>query len=368
MAANPFTPGFGTSPRILVGREEVLGEIGAAFGSVLYPHRTTWLRAPRGSGKTVLLNEIQDLAAHAGWLVVQEDAQSPGSLAERVARRLLTQADERAQPRRRVQAAGITTPVVGASIEFAARERGSPLLRAAIARVLDRRGAAAAGVLVTVDEIHTAPRSEVAHLGNAIQHLIREDRPVAIVVAGLPVADVDDLATFLRRCTKPRIDELSASAVRVGLQRTAALEGGGFSSAALDLAVAATAGYPYMLQLVGYWSWRSSRDGDIDEAAVRDALPRCERELLEGVVGLRELAVSPAAQRYLEAMAVDEAASSTSEVAARLGLSITHAGVYRRRLIDAGAIQAAGHGFVTFSIPGHRALLRLRRLHEVAVA
>jgi hypothetical protein len=85
---NPFTPGFGTTPRVLVDRQQIVDLLARAFLPGFDPHRATWLKAPRGTGKTVLLNEVQDRAQQAGWIVVQEDAQS-ADLCDRVVDQLL---------------------------------------------------------------------------------------------------------------------------------------------------------------------------------------------------------------------------------------------------------------------------------------
>jgi AAA ATPase domain len=353
---NPFTPGFGTSPRLVVGRDVVLGEIGRAFGGAFDPHRTTWLSAPRGSGKTVVLNEVQDLARESGWAIIQEDAQSPGSLCGRVASRLTR--EFLPAKRRRVKGVSLSTPLGGGSLELNDADRDQAELRGILERVLDQNSPPA-GVLITVDEIHTAPRDEVAHLGNVIQHMIRQDRPVATVMAGLTQRDDDDLATFLRRCTKPTLHELPTDAVRLGLQQTAALGGGRFTGHALDLAVQVTAGFPYMLQLVGYWAWDHSRNTTIDIDDVRAALPRCEHELIGAITGTA-LNLSPVDEQYLEAMALDDGPSRTGELAQRIGRNPQHAGVYRRRLLQRGVIIDAGTGLVDFAVPGHRARLRIR--------
>ena len=54
---------------------------------------------------------------------------------------------------------------------------------------------------------------------------------------------------------------------------------------------------------------------------------------------------------YLLAMAQDDGPSRTGKVAERMGVSAQYAGEYRRRLIKGGIIEAAGHGFVHFTIP-----------------
>ena len=64
---NPFTPSFGVSPPLLVGREEPLERFSEALedgpGS---PGRATVYTGARGTGKTVLLNAVEDLAREEG--------------------------------------------------------------------------------------------------------------------------------------------------------------------------------------------------------------------------------------------------------------------------------------------------------------
>jgi len=75
VAHNPFSPGFGQPPTRLVGREDILGPLGAGLRAG--PHDeayTSVLVGPRGSGKTALLTEIGERAAEDGWIVLPVDA------------------------------------------------------------------------------------------------------------------------------------------------------------------------------------------------------------------------------------------------------------------------------------------------------
>ena len=75
---NPFHPSFGVSPPLLVGRDQLLDEFVEALedgpGS---SGRATLYTGARGSGKTVMLNAVEDRARAMGWLLVSETA-SPG--------------------------------------------------------------------------------------------------------------------------------------------------------------------------------------------------------------------------------------------------------------------------------------------------
>lgn len=358
---NPFTPGFGTPPSLLIGRESVLADIAAAFNPHPEPHQRTWLRAERGAGKTALLNEIQNLARAAGWLVVQEDADSDGDLSVRIIRRLQRLTSRR--PRRQIRSAGLTTPVGGASIEVD-RAAGDETLRDTIHDLLTGKRATVPGILITVDEVHKATDREISHFGNAVQHIQRDELPLAAVVAGLPPPADTALPTFFSRCVKPDITSLPRSIVKLGLQETARIGEGGFTPAALDLAADVVGGYPYMLQLVGYYSWRIAAGRQVSVDDVRQALPQCERELVGAIAGLGALQVSPNEDRYLAAMAIDDGPSATSTIAERLGVSASHAGVYRSRLMKKGLIIEHQRGFVDLVVPGHRSRLRLRTAHS----
>src|SRR5829696_3647171 len=72
---NPFRPTFGASPPVLAGRDEVLAGFRYALeegaGS---PGMASLYVGPRGSGKTVVLNQIEDMASQAGWSVIAENA------------------------------------------------------------------------------------------------------------------------------------------------------------------------------------------------------------------------------------------------------------------------------------------------------
>ena len=59
----PFTPGFGSTPPCLVGRDELIRDVCALLaGDPASEGGANMLLAPRGMGKTVVLNEIEDAA------------------------------------------------------------------------------------------------------------------------------------------------------------------------------------------------------------------------------------------------------------------------------------------------------------------
>jgi len=88
---NPFHPSFGVSPPLLVARDSLIEEFAEGLeegpGSAA---RATIYAGPRGSGKTVMLNAVEDRAKSLGWIVFSETA-SPGFV-ERLTRQHLPRA------------------------------------------------------------------------------------------------------------------------------------------------------------------------------------------------------------------------------------------------------------------------------------
>lgn len=221
-------------------------------------------------------------------------------------------------------------------------------------------------LVITVDEIHAVDREELTQLAAAIQHLIREDQPIALLMAGIPKAVSDlldeDVSTFLRRADRVDLRDVPIADVRDALQQTFESTGVAIGAEQLDRAAAATGGYPFLIQLVGYHTWRLANRQPgraVTDAVLTEALDAARRRLGSTVLAPAVSGLSDVDKTFLLMMADDdEGPSRMADIAARLGESNQYAGVYRRRLIDAAMIQAAGLGRVDFTVPYMREWLR----------
>ena len=95
---NPFSPGAGSPPPELVGRDPVLEQARVLLGRVKAkrPEKSMLLTGLRGVGKTVLLNEVERLALAEGWHAISIEAHENKALAPLIAshlRRLLFDLD-----------------------------------------------------------------------------------------------------------------------------------------------------------------------------------------------------------------------------------------------------------------------------------
>ena len=64
---------------------------------------------------------------------------------------------------------------------------------------------------------------------------------------------------------------------------------------------------------------------------------------------------------FLEAMALDEGVSRMADVSERMKVTPDYAQKYRKRLIDAGVIEAPRRGYISFAVPYLADYLRRER-------
>lgn len=385
MVPNPYTPG--QVPRILAGRTAELRRIEgllarvATYGELGGPLLV--FHAPRGVGKTSLLRTGQRRAVEAGfvtaWVACSREQPVLPEIAHSVAR-ALERADAlpsgaagsrwRGELERLTFEIGIPGARVQAQVGRKASSAPPPAAIGALeallhdaATVVRQRGGA--GLLLLLDELHTASPSDLAVVLNTLQNLDgeRADNPLAAVGAGLPVTPeaLTRAATFGERSTFVPLDLLSDVDARAALVEPAAAEQVGWTDGALSAVVAEAHGYPYLLQLLGSTTWDAAgpeAGSRLTLVDVRRGLP-IARDQLAGMHRARWGAASGLERRFLTAMAAagtDNVARAT--IAAGMGVDSRAISVPRERLIEKGVIEPVGHGLVRFTLPGFGAFVR----------
>lgn len=350
---NPFSPTFGASPPLLAGRDAIIEDFDEAIGTgPRHPDYTAILTAGRGMGKTVLLNTLEDQVAGQGWEVISDDTSTKGMLArlEEAAIELL---DRLSGSDRSVTGVGLGPVSVQLAEPGGSGPRSLRRLLTEIGAQLDSRGS---GLLITLDELHNADVYEAREFGAIIQHVTRrEQRPIAFVGAGLNMIEDTILSgtaiSFFQRCSRFEIGRLDLADAQRAIGHPIEQAGSSIEPQALRKAAGATSGYPFMVQLVGFHSWRQAKhlvtgitQVDVD-AGVEIARRRAGRLVLEPV--WKDL--SGMDKRFLTAMAVDDGVSLLSDVASRLGKGTDYARVYRSRLRKAGMVVTNARGEVNFA-------------------
>jgi len=369
---NPFKPSFGVSPPLLVGRDDLLDEFAEALedgpGSAA---RATIYTGARGSGKTVMLNAVEDRAREQGWVVISETA-SPGFV-DRIVRQhlpgLLRDFDPGAVRRRLT---GITGPLGAGGATWSAVEAhlADAGLRNQAALLTDLLAENGAGLLITLDEIHRNQIGELRELSTTVQHAFREERELAFVGAGLALAvsDVvnDEVLTFLRRAERHHLGSVGREDVARAIREPVEANGRQLADDVLAEMVEGTRGYPFLIQLVGARVWRrhpSAPEVSMDDArlGVTDALRR-----LGSLVHEPALAdASDIDKSFLLAMARDDGPSKMADIQRRLDVDVNYASQYRLRLIAAELIEPVRRGYVDFALPYLREYLRSHAAAEM---
>src|SRR5438876_9360911 len=87
---NPFSPGAGAPPPELVGREAILEQARVLLARIKAkrPEKSILLTGLRGVGKTVLMNEIERMAAKEGYRTLGLEAHEDKWLAALLVPRL----------------------------------------------------------------------------------------------------------------------------------------------------------------------------------------------------------------------------------------------------------------------------------------
>ena len=354
--SNPFTPTFGKVPAYLAGREYLEAEMLDAFDNGPGdPNLTSIFVGARGTGKTAMLGYLAREAQGRGWVAASVTA-IPGMLddiLQQVSRNAAHLVDGRAGKSLTGVSLGIGGIEAGASWER--KDAPAPNWRTKVTNVLDRLEEHGAGLLITVDEVDQR-LDEMIELIAVYQHLVQEERRVALLMAGLPhrVSALlsSKTASFLRRAGRKEMGNIPDYEIEQAFRITAEIGGKGFSPDALGIAVKSAAGFPFMMQLVGFRSWNAARSHDVigEDDVVRGAA-LAANDMKERVLRFTLDELSPRDLEFCRAMLDDDGPSCSSDIAERLNRSSSNVSTYKRRLLDSGVIQELGRTRFDFALP-----------------
>ncbi len=368
MTANPFKPTAGKMPPILIGRQQIVSDFSEGIDNGAgAPGRLMLITGQRGYGKTVMLTELGRIAEKKGWAVVSETASS--GMCERLTNALVNQHAKlrsvNISPS--VGIPGIASASLG-SMSFSSPDQGALDLRRAIGNRLGKMGKGK-GIVFTIDEAQVASREDMVALATTVQHIIRDedmsDAPdeekhgIAFVFAALPsiIDDLlnDNVLTFLRRSVHHHLDSVALPDVKDAYIEVVHDSGKTIDASTALAAARASEGYPYMIQLVGYYMWRSAQtrksnvieQSDVD-SAIEDAALAFGQAVCAPLLG----SLTGAQRLFVEAVAQDDPEpTSVADIAERTGKSPSWVSKYRASLIKGHVLNQVGHGFVQLATP-----------------
>lgn len=372
---NPFAPSAGSQPPELAGRDAVINSAEIAIQRILAGRhdRSQILLGLRGTGKTVLLNRIEDIALKhnhlTSFIEAPEDRNLPELLYPKIHQilrklSLIDSAKAKAHSAMRslrsfASVFKLTVGDVSISVDPQIGSADSGILEYDLIDLFLAVGEAAQTTgrawTLLIDEVQYLSKKELSALIVAIHRMNQKKLPVLFFGAGLPqiAALSGEAKSYAERLFLfPQIgalDEKSASnAIRVPIEE----EGESIDEEAVASIVKVTEGYPYFLQEWGFQVWNNADMSPLTSKDVEIASKFALKRLDEGFFRVRYDRLTPKEREYVLAMAkLGAGPYRSSDIADELGETVNKLGPRRAKIIHKGMIYSPEHGDMDFTVP-----------------
>lgn len=372
---NPFAPGAGSRPPELAGRDLILEAARIACGRAVNGRsaRSIMLLGLRGTGKTVLLNEIGRIAKEEGLLVSKVEAPERESLARllypemRKVMRALSSVESAKQIANRglkglrsfasifkIDIGGIE---IGVEPEPGLADSGNlqydlPDLFTVIGEAAQ---AAGKGWILLIDEVQYLTEADLSALIVSIHRMSQEGLPVLLVGAGLPqVARLaGEAKSYAERLfLYPEVGALDQPSATQAVQKPILEEQASIDTAALDSIVDRTQGYPFFLQEWASTAWNNAEGPEITVDDVEHSYSETLASLDAGFFRVRIDRLTPSEVQFVKAMStLGDGPYAIADVAKVMGRPQSSLGPTRANIISKGMIYSTDHGYLNFTVP-----------------
>ncbi|MGH2758491.1 MAG: ATP-binding protein [Actinomycetota bacterium] len=371
---NPYTPGAGTRPPALEGRDRELERFRVFLHRVLArkPEKGLIVTGLRGVGKTVLLNTFGDIAEAEGFITAHAEITEADDFPEtiaRLSRRALLALNPTGKLRAGVsRALGVLKAFnlklpggieISIDVDAVRGRADSGVLEDDLPDLFVEIGEAALGegkgVLFLLDEIQYLSEDHLAALITAVHRVAQRALPLSVVGAGLPQlpALAGEAKSYSERLFDfPVIGSLGTIDALEAIEKPARALQVDYEPSASRRIVQLADGYPYFLQEYGKHVWNAADQSPIQVADVQRAQPQVQAQLDENFFRVRVDRATRSERRYMRAMAeLGSGPYRSGEVADILGVKVTSVGPTRAKLISKGFVYSPSHGFSEFTVP-----------------
>ena len=372
---NPFAPGAGSRPPELAGRDPILEGARISCGRAIKGRsaRSIMLLGLRGTGKTVLLNEIGKIAEREGLLVSKIEAPEGESLPRliypelRRVMRSLSGVEAAKQIATRglsglrnfasifkIEVAGVE---VGVEPEPGLADSGDlqydlPALFEMIGRAAQ---AADRGWILLIDEVQYLSEADLSALIVSIHRMSQEGLPVLMVGAGLPqVARLaGEAKSYAERLfLYPEVGALDPDSAAKAVEKPIIDEDASIAAAALDAIVDRTQGYPFFLQEWASICWNNSEGPEISLEDVNTSYAETLASLDAGFFRVRIDRLTKGEVQFVRVMSgLGDGPYAMAEIAHAMERTQQSLGPTRANIISKGMIYSTDHGYLDFTVP-----------------
>ena len=373
---NPFSPGAGTPPPELSGRQDVLdkAQIALARLKARRSEKSFLLIGLRGVGKTVLLNEINNMALNNGYestFIEAHEHRRLDNLLIPGLRRILLKLDNGGVNKKVKRGLRILKSFLNSvRIKYQDMEINLDIdpergfadtgdVEVDLPDLIEAVGEAAlekkTTIAIIVDELQYLSEKEISALIMAVHRTSQRQLPVILIGAGLPqlIGLTGRSKSYAERLFDfPEIGPLKKQDAFDTLQNPVEGQGVRFKLNALKEIFQQTEGYPYFLQEWGYQSWNLSNSNEINLTTVKKATKASLEKLDQGFFRVRFDRLTPSEKKYLRALSeFDSGPQRSSDIADILGLQPQTVAPTRNNLIKKGMIYSPAHGDTEFTVP-----------------
>jgi AAA+ ATPase superfamily predicted ATPase len=375
---NPFSPGAGSPPPELAGRDAILERAKIVLARVKQRHSEKGFLfiGLRGVGKTVLLRQVEKLAKDGGYKTIFVESTENNRLATALIlsiREILYALDFKERLSIEVKRAfrilrsfangiklkhgDIELSLLDVDPETGIADSGNleydlPALFEAVAEAAAARQTA---IALIIDELQYLSEKELSALIMAIHRISQKNLPLILVGAGLPQLPrlAGDSKSYSERLFDfPEIGPLNKEDSAKALQEPTKKHGVVFTDEAIAKIIEHTNGYPYFIQEWGYQSWETADSSPIDINSVERATLKSIKRLDDNFFKVRFDRLTPSEKQYLRALAELNAEDRKSgNVAEKLGVAVNNASPARSSLIKKGMIYSKRYGDTEFTVP-----------------
>lgn len=372
---NPFAPGAGSKPPELAGRDSILEAAKISCGRAVKGRstRSIMLLGLRGTGKTVLLNEIGRIAETEGLFVSKVEAPEGESLARllypemrKVMRSLSGVAAAKHLATRgltglRNFASIFKIDVVGAEVvvtpEPGLAESGELQYDLPDLFVLIGRAAQAAGRgwMLLIDEVQYLSQADLSALIVALHRMSQEGLPVLMVGAGLPqIARLaGEAKSYAERLfLYPSVGALDPPSAAQAIEKPIIEEDASIAPNALQSIVERTQGYPFFLQEWASVAWNHAEGPRISIDDVDQSYAETLALLDQGFFRVRLDRLTKGEIQFVRAMSeLGDGPYAMADIAKVMDRTQQSLGPVRAGIIAKGMIYSTDHGYLDFTVP-----------------
>jgi hypothetical protein len=374
---NPYSPGAGTPPPELAGRDDIREKIRICIERLRrgYSAKSVLMVGLRGVGKTVLLDQMRNDAEASGVHTVRIEAPEgrslPGMLAPQLRLALLRLSRiESAKAVAQRALRGLAGFAKALRLKYKDIEVGLDFdpepgladngdLEMDLSALLDEVGRSAkeanTALVIFIDELQYVAELELAALISALHRCTQQKLPLCVVGAGLPQlrGRAGNAKSYAERLFDfPEIGPLAPPAANLALVKPALDNGVAFEQSAVDKIIVHTKGYPYFLQEWGKSAWNVAQASPITEWDVDTAAVEAVAALDESFFRVRFDRLTPMQKRYLRAMAeLGPGPHRSGDIADMLNRKVAALAPMRNEIIGKGMIWSPNHGDTAFTVP-----------------